>query len=50
MRRKQHCKGINIANDEEVCMLMYADDIALVAETEEDLQDMLNVLSKWCRT
>ena len=29
--------------------LMYADDLALIAENETDLQDMLNVLSNWCK-
>jgi len=27
---------------------MFADDIALTAETEEDLQCMLNALHSWC--
>ena len=33
----------------ELHCLMYADDLALIAENEEDLQNMLNVLSNWCR-
>jgi len=40
-------KGITIGN-ENVCTLLYADDIVLVAETEEDLQSMLNILNEWC--
>lgn len=40
-------EGIDIDND-KVCILLYADDIVLVAETENDLQLMLNVLSNWC--
>ena len=31
-----------------LALLMFADDIALVAETEEDLQCMLNALHSWC--
>ena len=30
-------------------MLLYADDFALIADTEEDLQKLLNALSKWCK-
>ena len=35
-------KGINISS------LLYADDLALVAESEDNLQRMLDILSKWC--
>jgi len=31
-----------------LALLMFADDIALMAETEEDLQCMLNALHSWC--
>ncbi|MES9880125.1 MAG: reverse transcriptase family protein [Sedimenticola sp.] len=41
-------KGIDIGNDERVCILLYADDIVLIAETEDDLQTMLSVLGTWC--
>ena len=40
-------KGVNIDN-ENVSILMYADDIVLIAENEEDLQYMLNELNNWC--
>ena len=43
------CKGVKVGN-ESVSILMYADDVALIAETEKDLQAMLNVLHKWCQT
>ena len=33
-----------------VSILLYADDIVLLAETEEDLQRMLNVLAEWCES
>ncbi len=28
---------------------MYADDLAIMAESEEDLQTLLNILEKWCK-
>ena len=37
--------GINIGNNETLSLLMYADDIVLLAESENDLQQMLNSLS-----
>lgn len=40
-------KGIDIEN-EIVCILLYADDIVLLAENEEDLQFILNILHNWC--
>ena len=33
-----------------VALLMFADDIAIMAETEEDLQCMLNILHSWCES
>ena len=36
-------KGISIDNGEKVCILLYADDVILLAESEDDLQAMLNV-------
>ena len=40
-------KGINI-NNTQVSILQYADDIALIAANEIDLQCMLNCLGTWC--
>ena len=45
---KERCRGIKFDDQNRVCLLMYADDIALIAEDEEDLQNMLNVLYRWC--
>ena len=42
-------KGINIAGH-NISILLYADDIALIAENEENLQSMLHCLSDWCHT
>ena len=36
-------------NDERLSILKYADDIVLLAESAEDLQSMLNELSKWTK-
>ncbi len=30
-----------------VALLLYADDLAILAESEQDFQDMLNVLHEW---
>ena len=35
-------------DDMKISMLMYADDVVLMAESENDLQVMLNSLSNWC--
>ena len=43
--------GIGIECDDDiVCLLMYADDIVILAETERDLQILLNALDGWCCT
>lgn len=41
--------GVRLDND-LLCILLYADDVALLAENEEDLQRMLDVLQShaWC--
>ena len=39
--------GIKLDNDRISCLL-YADDIALLAENEKDLQDMLDIVHTWC--
>ena len=36
-------------DQEKVSVLMYADDLVLIAETEADLQMLLNTFSGWCR-
>ena len=40
--------GISIGN-RKIPILLYADDIALLAENESDLQKLLNKLHKWCK-
>ena len=39
--------GLNIGRD-VLCSLLYADDVALCAESENDLQTDLNLLYSWC--
>ena len=42
--------GIDINGvTDKLHMLLYADDLALIADTEEDLQKLLDALSKWCK-
>ena len=41
--------GFPILNDEHLSVLKYADDIVLLRESAEDLQTMLNELSKWTK-
>ena len=31
-----------------ISILLYADDIVIIAETDENLQIMLNVVNSWC--
>jgi hypothetical protein len=40
--------GIDIGG-ENVCILLYADDVVLLADKEDDLQEMLHALSDWCK-
>ena len=42
-------KGVKL-DDEIVSILLYADDVVLLAENEADLQAMLNALGDWCYT
>ena len=39
--------GVPVLENRVTC-LFYADDVALVAEKEADLQVLLDVLQKWC--
>ena len=41
-----HC-GIKFDNN-EVSILLYADDVVLISESEDGLQNMLNTLNNWC--
>ncbi len=41
-------KGVKI-KDVNLSILLYADDIVLIAENEQDLQSMLNITHQWCK-
>ena len=41
-------KGVKLNDNLSVQILMYADDIALVSENEQNLQDMINIVYDWC--
>ena len=40
--------GISI-NETQIPILMYADDVVILSENEEDLQHMLNLVNNWCQ-
>ena len=42
-------KGIQLKEDLSVSSLLYADDLAILAETEEGLQMQLKKLESWCK-
>ena len=47
----QTLKRLNIGikvNGKSICVLLYADDIVLLAENEKDLQTLLNTTHEWC--
>ena len=39
--------GIPLDN-EKICILMYADDIVILAGSEDDLQQLLDTVNRWC--
>ena len=42
--------GIGVHYDDDVIgILLYADDVVLLAESEKDLQTLLDILDRWCR-
>ena len=41
--------GTQISHNLNISILLYADDIVLLAENEVNLQLMLSTLEKWCR-
>ncbi len=40
--------GIPLTNNEQIALLMYADDIVLLANSPSELQTMINKVSGWC--
>ena len=41
--------GVQISDNLNISILLYVDDIVLLAENEVNLQLMLSTLEKWCR-
>ena len=39
--------GVNI-NGEKLSILLYADDIVVLAENKRDIQSLLDIISEWC--
>ena len=46
-RINKSCKGY-IDYNGNVCSLLYADELVLLSENENDLQNMFTILSTWC--
>ena len=44
---KNKSQGVRFG-DHNVAILLYADDIAILAETENELQEMLDIVKDWC--
>ena len=40
--------GVEISSDFKISILLFADDIVLIAPNELNLQSMLDYLLKWC--
>ena len=40
-------KGINIG-ESTICTLMYADDIVVLGDSEEDLHALVQIVNRWC--
>ncbi len=40
-------RGVNI-EDKIISLLLYTDDLCFICDSEEGLQEMLNILHTWC--
>ena len=47
LRIKALGKGVHV-DDQHVSILLYADDVVLMADNAQDLQNMLDLLNDWC--
>ena len=41
-------RGVQLPSGERICYLMFADDIFLVGQNEEDLEELKGILEGWC--
>jgi len=41
--------GIKLTEDTQVSALLYADDLAIIADSEQNMKRQLEALSEWCR-
>ena len=48
MELKKLNYGVDIGG-KKVCLLLYADDIVIIAENENDLQIQLDFINEWCK-
>ena len=48
-QKNSDCRGISLASAAEIFLLMYADDIALIADTLVELQRKLKALESFCQ-
>ena len=40
--------GVKLDDDSVIAILAYADNVVILAESESNLQNLLNVLKSWC--
>ncbi|XP_057335088.1 uncharacterized protein LOC130673891 [Microplitis mediator] len=46
--RKRNCTGLNLNNISDILMLLYADDMVLLASSPKDLEAIIKTLEKYC--
>ena len=47
--KNSNCRGVSLASAVGIFLLMYADDIALIADTSVELQRKLKALESFCQ-
>ena len=48
--RRNGCSGINIDNNNDLLMLLYADDLVILSDSKVDLARKISVLERYCDT
>ena len=41
--------GVKLNDDIQISSLLYADDLAIISDSEENMQHLLNILDLWCK-